>query len=162
MKKIHSIDEILKELEADEGQYNVIRVIYSYYLTDREREVYQAFLLNLSGKPQKEIGILLNIVQSHVSKFISLLVLKMQRLAKLFTPPDIDELVSFITVLKAKLKPRHYDIVSFVLGGNRYIDIAHHLKCSPPNIFKTNSKLRKYLSKQEYALLNKYKDITIG
>jgi predicted transcriptional regulator len=162
MKKIYSIDDILKEVEEESGQYNIIRVIYSYYLNEKERNFYQAFLLNLSGKPQKEIGILLNIVQSHVSKFISLLVNKMQRLAKLFTAPDIDEFVSFITMLKHRLKPNHYEIISFVLGGNRYTDIAKHLKCSPPNIFKINFRIRKCLSKQEYATLNKYKDIIIG
>jgi hypothetical protein len=161
MKKIHSIDEILTELEEDD-HYNVLRVIYSYYLTPKEKDFYQAFMLNLSGKPQKEIGILLNIVQSHVSKFISLLRSKMQRLANVFTPPDKDELISFITLLKSKLKPTHYEVVSFILGGNRYTDIASHLKCSPPNIFKINARIRKCLSKQEYALLNKYKDITIG
>ena len=156
-----TIDSIIEELNSSNDIHNVLRVIYSYYLNEKDKEFYYAAMLNYSGKPQKEIGILLNIMQPHVSKFIALLIAKMRRLASLFTT-DKDAFISFIELLRAKLTVCQFRLVSLSYSGHSYSEIARILQCSPANISKMKSQINHRLTKQEARLLKHYKDIILG
>jgi DNA-binding CsgD family transcriptional regulator len=118
-------------------------------------------MLNYSGKAQKEIGILLNILQPHVSKYIGLLIEKMRRLATLFTT-DRDAFFGFIELLRSKLPPGQFQVVSLLLSGYSYSAAARHLNCTPANICKLKKQINHHLTKAEAHLLKHYKDIILG
>ena len=156
-----TIEDIFKELDIEDTEYNVLRIIYLYYLTEREQEYYHAVLLRYSGKPQKEIAILLNLLQPYFSNATSLLMRKLKRLARLFMY-DSEKLCDFLSCIREKLTHKQYTILTFILGGNRDIAISRYMKCSPAHICKAKKRIYASLTKHDAHQLEKYIDILRG
>jgi DNA-binding CsgD family transcriptional regulator len=150
-----SIEQILNDLGETSTLHDILRVVYVYYLTDKEKEHYQILLLYYSGKPQRELGILLNVQQYKVSEYLSSLLRKMKKISSVFVYHRT-KLVRFLCFLKKHATPRQYQVICYLLAGNKQCNVARYLSCSPAAIFYTLRQIRHHLSPTRQVTFNKY------
>ena len=144
-------EEVLEEIGDSTDLSVVLRVIYNYYLNKKEREVYEAFVLNIQGKPQRELGILLGLQRFKVSRAITKLKRKLRIKGDLFTTKK-DDLDNLILYIKHNFDRKKYLIISYLLAGNKYYNIAKRFKCSSALIFKACYFIEHRLSKEQASL----------
>jgi len=149
------IDEVLSDLGERPSLHDILRVVYCYYLTEKEKEHYQILLLYYNGKPQRELGILLNVQQYKVSEYLSRLQHKLKKIAAVFTYRR-DKFERFLNFLKKRLTEKQYYVVSCLFAGNKQCEIARHLKCSPAAVFYTIRQINTRLSITKRKLFEKY------
>jgi len=152
---IISIKHILKDLQNEVPSVtDILRIIYCYYLSKKEKDHYHVLLLFLQGKPQKDLGILLNVQQYKVSEYLSKLLSKIRKISYIFTHKT--EFENFLKYLKEHLTKKQYRVLCYLFAGNKQIAVARKLKCSPTAVFYTLQQIRKKLPKTECTLLHKY------
>jgi hypothetical protein len=137
-------------LEQTEGKdyYAILNAVYAYYLTEKERVHYHVLLLYVLGKPQRDIGILLNTQQYRVCEYLSKLKRKLVNVTTVLARENA-ELVRFMARLKPLLSKQQYDVAEFLLAGNKKIDIAAHYRCSPARITIVSKLIQNKLSAKE-------------
>lgn len=152
-----TIDEILKELNHSDHLRDILRIIYCYYLTEKDKENYEILLMYLDGKPQRELGILIGTQQFKVSRYLSKLLKKMRGIGDVFLQKDI--LQNFLIFLKNNCSQRQYMIVSYLFAGNKYYQIARQLKCSISTVYYTLFSIKKRLPESQLVLFEKFLSI---
>jgi hypothetical protein len=148
------LEDILKELTHSDDLSIILRVIHSHYLSKRDKEYYEIFILNLQGKPQRELGVLLGMQQFKVSKNLAKLRYKLQKLGNLLKH-NVDDISEMMLYIKQHFTVRHYTIASYMFAGNKYYTLAKRFKCSPALIFYVMHFIEKKLPVQYQNLFTK-------
>ena len=141
------ISPILAETEGKD-YYAILKAVYTYYLTEKEQVHYQALLLYVLGKPQRDIGILLNTQQYKVCEYLAKLKRKLVNVTTVLAREN-QELKQLLIRLKPVLSKQQYDVVEFLMAGNKKIDIAAHYKCSPARITIVSKLLQKRIPSKD-------------
>lgn len=149
-----TIETILQELENKE-LWDVLNAVYAYYLTDKERDHYQVLLLYLQGKPQRDLGILLNVQQFKISEYLTKLQIKLKRVSAVlvYQRTILEQLLSY---LKKRLTDRQYLIICLLLAGNKRTQVASILNISPASISFRLEHIFQSLPETKRILLTKF------
>ena len=108
--QFYTIENILTELDDKEFQ-DALNLVYTYYLQPKEQDHYQILLLSLQGKPQRDLGILLNVQQYKISEYLSKLRRKLKRITTVlvYQRPALEQLLKYV-------KPRVTERQSAMFG----------------------------------------------
>lgn len=150
---MHRYETIFEQLEQiDENSPYVLRevtqLIYKFYLTPKEKTYYKCLQMYYSDKKQRELSILLNIDQPNLSAKFAKLRRKLRVIADFLLSEEQYELFQLKdakTGHKAGLTGRQYEILMYLLAGNRAYHISQHLQVSPVAIHQTTAYLKKKL-----------------
>lgn len=134
------VQDVLDALGDDYDYYKVINVVYAFYLTERQREQYQALLLYAQGKPQRDIGIVMGTNQCKVSWMLSRLRIRLKNIVtSLYEERErLDEL---LCTLEKSTTRKQFAIVCYLLAGHRRTRVAHSLHCTPAHITQVIKKI---------------------
>jgi len=149
-----TIERILKDTDHKELS-EVLRVVYTCYLTPKEREHYQVMLLHIQGKPQRDLGILLNVQQYKVSEYLSKLQGKLKRILHVlvYRRAPLERLLSY---LQNRLKTQQYLVICLLLAGNKRHQVAEILGCSSARISYVMDLIQKRLPTSRYISLERF------
>ena len=126
----------------------ITHLIYKYYLTSKEKIYFRCLELYYQDKKQRELSILLNIDQPNLSAKFAKLRRKLRVIADFLLHHDqytIFQLKEAKIKNRALLTDRQYEILMYLLAGNRSYHISKFLKVSPVAIHQTCVYLKRKL-----------------
>jgi len=149
---MNTIEKTLTQINEARSLSDVLRIIYEHYMTPRDKELYEIFVLHLQGKPQSDLGILLGKDQCHVSPVLSSFKKRMNCIGVLFTTKheDIDDLMHYI---RCNFSYNNYLTISYLLGGNSVKRVYKQFKITQQAISKIIKNVKKRLPEDYQTLL---------
>lgn len=157
MYRFEKVFEEYRTLDPDDEKYlyQVTKIIYDYYLTPKEKTYYKCLQLYYSSKKQRELSILLNVDQPNLSAKFSKLRRKLRTIAQFLLSADHTDILKLQTgknKLNLKLTPRQFEVLMYLLAGNRAYHISKQLQVSPVAIHQTIAYLKRKLSINDLPL----------
>lgn len=137
---IARVQDVLDALGDDYDYYKVIHVVYSFYLTERQREQYQALLLYAQGKPQRDIGIVMGTNQCKVSLMLSRLRIRLKNIVTALYD-ERERLDELLGALEKSTTRKQFAIICYLLAGHRRTIVADFLGCAPAHITQVIKKV---------------------
>jgi len=118
----------------------ILGIIYSCYLSNREKNLYNMMTLHVAGKSQVELSILFSMYQDKVSVYLARLRKKLRRIYSTLVHRT-DELRDLYKYLELELSVQQLQIIELLLMGHKQIRISEQLNCSPAHITKVISRI---------------------
>ena len=150
--KLYRFERIHKRLKIiDDSDPHVLhkttKLIYKYYLTQKEKLYFRCLELYYQDKKQREISILLNIDQPNLSAKFSKLRRKLQIIADFLLNVNHAAVFQLDNKInqKSPLTSRQFEILMYLLAGNKAYHISKYLKVSPVAIHQTVTYLKRKL-----------------
>ena len=150
----HIYSKLLHIDENEEALYKITRIIYKYYLTPKEKTYFRCLELYYQDKKQRELSVLLNVDQPNLSAKFAKLRRKLRIVADFLLSEDMPEVLhlNHSKRHKALLTDRQYEILLYLLAGNKAYHISKHLKVSPVAIHQTITYLKRKLPPESLAI----------
>ena len=149
-----TVETILEEIQ-DKPLQDVLSTVYTCYLSPREKEHYGVCLLHLSGKPQRDLGILLDVHQHKISLYVARLKNKLKRIINTLVYKR-KLIVRFLPYLKKHLNAQQYQAVILLLAGNKLNQVAAALKCSPARVSHLFDEIEAKLPRSRFETLQRF------
>lgn len=130
-----------------ETLHQILKLIFKYYLTPKEKVYFRCLELYYQDKKQREISVLLNVDQPNLSAKFSRLRKKLRAIADFLLNAEIPEVLQLRGTNKyeAVLTERQFEVLMYLLAGNKSYHISKHLNVSPVAIHQTVNYLKKKL-----------------
>lgn len=138
-----NLDYVLEVAESNSLD-NILGVIYTVYLSKREKNLYNMMSLYVNGKSQRELGILFNLHQDKVSNYLKKLRKKLRRIYTTLTVHN-EELKEMKSYLLTVLSKQQMEVVELLMLGNKKIRIAEKFDCSAAHITAVIARIYKKL-----------------
>ena len=127
---IYSVLDFVDKIDKEDLE-GLLELITFYYLSEKEKEYFLALMVHCGGKKQRELSVMFEIQQSKLSIKFSSLVKKLQIIGKFLTEIDLSDLLE---TLKKDLTERQFEVICYLLSGNRQSAIAKHFHFTPTAI----------------------------
>ena len=140
---------------STKDKFNLITfLLVRFYLSDREFKIFSAYRLYLHNLRQRELSSLLNVAQPKVSKDFKIILTKAKHTVSFLY--DIKWGMAK-KILKSILSKHQYDVLRYLLAGNKAYWISKHLGVSPQASYNScyliKRKLKKYHFKRKQIKL---------
>lgn len=157
---MHRFEEVYGQLETVEDTsldslHQVTKLIYTYYLSTKEKKYYRCLEMYYQNKKQRELSVLLNVDQPNLSAKFSKLRKKLKIIADFLLNSDHSEIFKLRVekTNKNALTDRQFEILMYLLAGNKAYHISKFLEVSPVAIHQTVTYLKKKLPPTNPAVL---------
>ena len=133
----------------------VTKIIYSYYLTPKEKMYFRCLELYYQNKKQRELSVLLNVDQPNLSAKFSKLRKKLKVVADFLLNVDHSAIFKLNKEknVKSNLTERQFEILMYLLAGNKAYHISKYLQVSPVAIHQTVTYLKRKLPPNSSAVV---------
>ena len=149
---MHRFETIYHQLELIEdispsSLHQVTKIIYSYYLTPKEKTYFRCLEMYYQNKKQRELSVLLNIDQPNLSAKFSKLRKKLKVVADFLLNMDHSPIFKLNKEknVKSNLTDRQFEVLMYLLAGNKAYHISKFLRVSPVAIHQTVTYLKRKL-----------------
>lgn len=156
MYRFEAVYQKLREISDDDPQslHKITQLIYKYYLTPKEKVYFRCLELYYQDKKQRELSILLNIDQPNLSAKFAKLRKKLKTIADFLLSTEHSEILKLERTSKnvSVLTGRQYEILMYLLAGNKAYHISKFLQVSPVAIHQTVTYLKRKLPESSLAI----------
>jgi len=138
-----------------EALHQISKIIEKYYLTSKEKVYYQCLRMYYQNKKQRELSVLLNVDQPNLSAKFSKLRKKLKVVADFLLNVDHSAIFKLNKEknVKSNLTERQFEILMYLLAGNKAYHISKYLQVSPVAIHQTVTYLKRKLPPNSSAVV---------